>query len=138
MATVLMPLPNRDFDPTETGVPCRLLRGRGHRLVLATPDGTPGQADTKMVTGKGLGIFAPFMKADANGRAAYDEMAQSAEFQRPISYGEIRADNLDGLLLPGGHELRGKSAGQQRFPGPHRPPIAISIGVAGSGNLQAR
>jgi protease I len=103
MATVLMPLSNRDFDPTETGVPWRLLRGRGHRIVLATPDGRPGQADTKMVTGKGLGIFAPFMKTDANGRAAYDEMAQSAEFQRPISYGEIRADNFDALLLPGGH-----------------------------------
>ena len=43
MATILMPLPNRDFDPTETGVPWRVLTGLGHRIVFATPDGEPGQ-----------------------------------------------------------------------------------------------
>ena len=103
MATVLMPLPDSDFDPTESGVPWRTLRGRGHEIVFATPTGHIGQADPKMVTGKGLGILAPFLKADANGRDAYREMEQSVGFRHPISYGEVRAAHFDALLLPGGH-----------------------------------
>ncbi len=37
MAKILMPLPARDFDPTETGVPWRVLTERGHDVVFATP-----------------------------------------------------------------------------------------------------
>jgi hypothetical protein len=43
-----MPLPNNDFDPTEAGVPWRVLRDRGHRIVFATPDGTPGETDPRI------------------------------------------------------------------------------------------
>jgi protease I len=71
--------------------------------VFATPGGRPGQADPKMVTGTGLGILAPFLKADANGRSAHDEMARSAEFNHPIPYAEIRPAEYAALLLPGGH-----------------------------------
>jgi protease I len=56
-----------------------------------------------MVTGEGLDILSPLLKADANGRSAYLYMEQSDAFQRPISYGEIRAVDFDALLLPGGH-----------------------------------
>ena len=56
-----------------------------------------------MVTGEGLGIFAPFMKADRNGRLAYDEMVRSEEFLHPITYRDIRPDAVDALILPGGH-----------------------------------
>jgi hypothetical protein len=69
MATVLIPLPSRDFDPTEAAVPWRLLRERGHTIVFATPDGAPGEADARMVTGRGLGPLAPFLRADAHGRS---------------------------------------------------------------------
>jgi putative intracellular protease/amidase len=103
MSTVLIPLPSHDFDPTETGVPWRLLRAQGHRVVFATPDGRAGAADPKMVTGEGLGILAPLLKADANGRDGYAEMTLAAEFQKPISYGEIAVTDYDGLLLAGGH-----------------------------------
>jgi protease I len=103
MATVLIPLPSRDFDPTETAVPWRLLHALGHRVVFATPAGQPGEADPKMVTGEGLGVLALLLRAGVAGRAAYAELTQTAEFQRPISYGEIVASNFDALLLPGGH-----------------------------------
>jgi protease I len=103
MATVLIPLPDNDFDPTESGVPWRLLRARGHRLVFATPYGRPGEADPKMVTGEGLGILAPLLKADAAGKAAYQEMTESPEFHHPIAYTDIAAVECDALLLPGGH-----------------------------------
>jgi protease I len=103
MATVLIPLAACDFDPTETAVPWRLLRAHGHQVVFATPEGRPGAADPKMVTGEGLGMLGPLLRADAAGRAAYAELTRSAEFARPISYGEIVAANFDALLLPGGH-----------------------------------
>jgi protease I len=103
MATVLMPLPDRDFDPTETGVPWNTLTAAGHRVVFATPSGKPGAADPRMVTGVGLGIFAPFMQADALGRAAYASMIATPAFQNPLSYDDIPAAEFDALLLPGGH-----------------------------------
>lgn len=103
MATILMPLPKRDFDPTETGVPWRMLRERGHRIVFATPDGRPAEADPMMVTGKGLGVFASLLKADQHGRRCYDEMALCDGFRQPIRYDDIRVGDYDALLLPGGH-----------------------------------
>src|SRR5262249_13674910 len=71
MATLLMPLPDSDFDPTESGVPWRTMRDHGHNVVFATPAGRTARADPKMVTGEGLGILSPLLKADANGRSAY-------------------------------------------------------------------
>lgn len=103
MATILMPIPDAGFDPTETGVPWRTLRQRGHHIVFATPNGNIGQADPRIVTGEGLGIFAPVMRADHNGRSAYREMSQSNEYRHPISYCDVQPDRFDGLILPGGH-----------------------------------
>ena len=103
MAVVLIPLPYRDFDPTEAGVPWRLLYKQGHRVIVATEDGRSAEADPRMLTGEGLGIFAPFMKADANGRLAYEEMTRSEEFRHPIPYPAIRTTAIDALILPGGH-----------------------------------
>jgi protease I len=103
MATLLMPLPDSDFDPTESGVPWCTMRDHGHHVVFATPSGRTARADPKMVTGEGLGILAPLLKADANGRSAYLKMEQGDAFRRPISYGEIRAGDFDALLLTGGH-----------------------------------
>jgi len=56
-----------------------------------------------MVTGKGLGILAPFLIADSNGRNAYHELEKSKEFQNPIRYSDIDPANFQALLLPGGH-----------------------------------
>ncbi|HXY98988.1 MAG TPA: type 1 glutamine amidotransferase domain-containing protein [Stellaceae bacterium] len=103
MAGVVIVLPERDVDPTETGVPWRVLTGRGHEVVFATPDGRPAEADPRMVTGEGLGLFAPLLKADRNGRGAHDAMIASDAFRRPIPYGDVGADAFDALLLPGGH-----------------------------------
>lgn len=103
MALVLIPLPRRDFDPTEAGVPWRTLHQHGHRLVFATEDGRPAQADPRMLTGEGLGILAEFMRADANGRSAYEEMIRSQEFQHPVAYQTIHPEVIEGMILPGGH-----------------------------------
>ena len=98
-----MPLPSRDFDPTESAVPWRFLTQHGHEFIFATPDAKPAQADQRMVDGNGLGILRPFFIADKNGRSAYAEMQQSAEFLSPIAYDNIDIESYDAILLPGGH-----------------------------------
>lgn len=103
MATVLIPLPSRDFDPTEAAVPWKLLTARGHTVRFATPEGQPGAADERMLTGRGLGPWKPLLVADANGRAAYAEMAASEAFRHPLRWDDLQLDGLDALLLPGGH-----------------------------------
>ena len=103
MATILIPIPNSDFDPTEAAVPWKIWHALGHTLVFATPDGRPGQADARMLTGDGLGVLAPFLRADPRGQQAYRELEQSHEFQHPIAYAEIDSTNFHALCLPGGH-----------------------------------
>lgn len=103
MATVLILIPNRDFDPTETAVPWNILTTRGHSVIFATPDGCRGDADRRMLDGHGLGIFKPMLIADENARRAYAEMAGNPEFAGPRAYADLGIDDFDGLLLPGGH-----------------------------------
>ena len=75
---ILVAIPNSDFDPTEASVPWSILHALGHSITFATPDGGFARGDERMLTGKGLGILAPFLLADANGRKAYQEMARWA------------------------------------------------------------
>ncbi len=103
MAIVLMPLPSRDFDPTETGVPWLELTRRGHQVRFATPDGSIAHADQRIVHGTGLGPLKAILRADANGRAAYEAMTRDASFNNPWDYERARHEKIDGLLLPGGH-----------------------------------
>jgi protease I len=103
MPTVLIPIPSQDFDPTEAAVPWKTLRALGHKVVFATPDGKPARADERILTGRGLGVLARVLMADANGRQAYAEMAESAEFRQPMAWSEARISDIQGLLLPGGH-----------------------------------
>jgi putative intracellular protease/amidase len=103
MARILMPLPRRQFDPTESAVPWKILTQLGHEVIFATPDGQPGAADERMLAGAGLGIWKPLLIADANGRAAYTQMAASAAFGRPHAYDELAGVQFHALLLPGGH-----------------------------------
>ena len=98
-----MPLPAEGFDPTETGVPFRALATAGHRVVVATPLGAVAHADPRMVTGAGLRVFAPFLRADQTGHTAYEQMVSSSVFRAPISYNQMREQPYDALLLPGGH-----------------------------------
>jgi protease I len=103
MATVLLPIPSTDFDPTETAVLWRLLTHTGHSVVFATPDGLAGAADVRMLTGLGLGLLAPILRADANGLVAYTSMAQSLGFKKPLRWDQLQNQNFDAILLAGGH-----------------------------------
>ncbi len=119
MSNVLIPIPDSDFDPTEVAVSWRVLTRSGHQVVFATESGTPGEADDIMVTGRGLDMWSALpvlgaipiiglmLRANKDGRSAYRDLLQSAEFQHPISWAQATLDGIDALLLPGGHRARG-------------------------------
>ncbi|MGO9925771.1 MAG: type 1 glutamine amidotransferase domain-containing protein [Mycobacterium sp.] len=119
MGTVLIPIPDRDFDPTEVAVSWRVLTRNGHRVVFATESGMPGVADDIMVTGRGLDAWSALpvlgavpliglmLRANKGGRSAYRDMLRSAEYQHPVSWANATLDGIDALLLPGGHRARG-------------------------------
>jgi putative intracellular protease/amidase len=99
MARVLMPLPDRDFDPTETAVPWKLLTREGHEVVFATENGDATPAGDTLLLDGSLGKLGP---APAP-RAWYDEMARDAAFAKPVAWSAIKPAAYDGLILPGGH-----------------------------------
>lgn len=103
MKTVLIPIPDIDFDPTEVSVPWKVLKEKGYRILFATPSGKPGQADPIMVTGKGLRILSSLLKAKAEDVSLYRELEASPEFLDPKKYESVKQDSFDVLLLPGGH-----------------------------------
>lgn len=100
---MLIPLPRRDFDPTEVAVPWQVLTRAGHAVVFATPDGRAGQADAHMLEGTGLGPWKTLLRADARGREAYQQMERSEAFRQPLRYNQLDDLAFDGLVLPGGH-----------------------------------
>ncbi|MFO0637181.1 MAG: type 1 glutamine amidotransferase domain-containing protein [Nannocystaceae bacterium] len=103
MARILVPLPEQDVDPTEVGVPCRMLAEAGHTLVFATPQGRVASADVRMLTGKGLGPWTWVLRADARGREAWAVTAALPSFAQPITYDAIADTGFDAMHLPGGH-----------------------------------
>ena len=119
MAVVLIPIPDVDFDPTEVAVSWVVLRRQGHEVRFATASGRAGRADDLMVTGQGLDPwgFVPglsnivgvgrVLRADQRGRSAYAQLLRSEEFQGPVTWDAVDLDQVDGLLLPGGHRARG-------------------------------
>lgn len=100
---VLMPIPSKDFDPTETAIPWSLLTEAGVTVVFGTPDGIPGQCDERMLTGKDLGVLKGLLAANRAAFAAYNRMATSTEFMKPLRWQDLNANDFDGLILPGGH-----------------------------------
>lgn len=100
---VLIPIPEVDFDPTEVAVPWKMLSFAGHQVVFATPKGKRGNADQKIITGQGLGIFKSVLIANKNGRAAYEMLQEDKNFKNPISYKDLKSTDFDALILPGGH-----------------------------------
>jgi len=98
-----MPLPKKDFDPTEAAIPWKVLKAAGHEVAFATSDGIAPSADIRMVTGRGLGPWRLFLRADRNGRQAYAEMKEDPSFKHPFTWEDISETSFAGLILGGGH-----------------------------------
>ena len=100
IATVLIPLPDHDFDVTEVAVPWRLLTRLGHVVRFATEHGgTAPRADQRLLDGVIFGQLG----AAAEPKAFYRQMDSDEEFQTPIAWEDVKPDEFGGLILPGGH-----------------------------------
>jgi putative intracellular protease/amidase len=99
MTTVLMPLPSKDFDPTEAAIPWKRLREADMNVVFATPDGRPASCDPITLRGVVFGQIG----TKADDKETYRELEQDPAFQSPIRYQDIKASEYDGIHLSGGH-----------------------------------
>ena len=148
--TVLIALPERDYDPTEVAVSWQVLSEAGHRVRFATPDGTPAAADPLMISGEALDLWGKVpvlrhlkalglvLRARRIARRAHAAMLADTEFAAPARYADLRVGAYDGLVLPGGHYARGmcrylEDPVLQRFVGAFfdsgKPVAAICHGV---------
>ena len=119
MARVLIPLPARDFDPSEAAVSWQVLSNAGHTITFATPDGRPAAADDMMLSGEGLDLWGGIpllrklplvgllMRANRDARKAYAVMTANTNYAAPMHWDAVDPSVFDGLLLPGGHRARG-------------------------------
>lgn len=99
MATVLFPLPDRDFDVTEVAVPWRLLCEAGHEPVFATETGATPACDPLLLTGVVFGKLG----ARPEPIAFYRELERSPSFTAPRTWASCRVEDVDALFLAGGH-----------------------------------
>jgi putative intracellular protease/amidase len=114
-ADVLIPLPRRDYDPSEAALSWQLLTEAGYRVRFATPDGKPSAADARMLSGEGLDLWGCVpvlrrirllglaLRANATARRAHARMLGDPAYAAPLRFAELRVADYAGLLLPGGH-----------------------------------
>jgi len=103
IASVLIPVPDNDFDVTEVAVPWRLLTRAGHRVRFATErGGVAPDADQRLLDGVIFGQLG----AASEAKRFYAELRADDEFRAPVAWSDIEPGEFDGLILPGGHAPR--------------------------------
>jgi putative intracellular protease/amidase len=133
VSTIVIPLPDRDFDVTEVSVPWRVLRDAGHRVVFSTERGATPAADPLLLSGVIFGMLG----AKARTIAIYRELERDPAFLAPIEWSAIDPEVHDAMILPGGHargmrQYLGSEALRERvgaFWASARPVAAICHGV---------
>src|SRR5579871_6301197 len=103
MARILIPLPARDFDPSEAAVSWQVLSKAGHIVSFATPDGRPATADEMMLSGEGLDLWGAvpllrklplvglLMRANRDARRAYAAMIGDRNYAAPLRWDTVDA-----------------------------------------------
>lgn len=119
---VVIPLPSRDYDPSEAALAWRQLRDAGYRVCFATPDGLPATPDPVMMTGAGLDpwglipglrklkLLGLLLRARRDAREACAQMLADPDYRQPLRHERLRVEDFAGLLVPGGHWARGMRA----------------------------
>ena len=100
--SILMPLPDYDFDPMESAIPWQACILRGWKITFSTETGSVPQCDGNKLTGPLPG----YLSASKNARAAYQQMIEDPAYQHPIPYATIDPEHYQAMLLPGGDGLR--------------------------------
>lgn len=104
MKKVLIPIPTKHFDPSEVTIPWKIFTSNNVSVTFATPDSGEASCDQTMLTGKGLGLLAGILACSKEVQQNYQEMIQTYEYQHPLAWKDCKAENFDGVLLPGGHD----------------------------------
>lgn len=99
---ILILLPDRDYDPTESSVPWQAMRQAGIEVRFATPEGWPAYADPRLVD-IGFGLLNPFLMTRKADLASYARMIEDEAFNQPLAYADVDPSQFAGLLIPGGH-----------------------------------
>ena len=105
---ILIVLPDKDFDPTETSVPWHYLREAGYDVRFATPSGEPGEADARLIE-TGFSVLSPIFMTRPEVVELYQAMSSDEHFQKPLAYEEVREEDFEAILVPGGHAQGMKS-----------------------------
>jgi len=104
MKRIWMPLPDHDFDVSESAVPWKVLTRAGHEVVFATERGDRPAADQRLLDGVVFGKLG----AEPEPKAFYHEMAGTTGFRAPRTWAEFAPADFDAIVLPGGHAPRMK------------------------------
>lgn len=96
---ILMPLPDHDFDPSESAFPWRVCTDRGWQVTFATENGNVAACDRRLLKGPILGPLG----AGPRGLSNYKRMIASPEFNHPIKYADINVNDYEAVSLTGGH-----------------------------------
>jgi putative intracellular protease/amidase len=96
---VLIPIPDNDFDLTEVSVPWKHFLDNGIEVTFSTENGKVAKTDPLLITGVIFGKLG----AKPEVIKIYSELEKNSNFLNPITYNEIRPEDYDALLLPGGH-----------------------------------
>jgi putative intracellular protease/amidase len=97
--SVLMCLPNHDFDPSEAAVTWEVLHTAGIDVEFATPNGRPAAGDRDALRG---GFRGPF-PARPDAVTAYNRMLEVSSYARPMTWSDAASWDPDGVVFPGGH-----------------------------------
>jgi putative intracellular protease/amidase len=97
--TIVIPLPDRDFDVTEVAVPWKVFVRAGHRVIFATESGATPAADPLLLTGVLFGQLG----AEPEPIAFYRELERAPELTEPETWDAVDPERADALFLPGGH-----------------------------------
>ena len=103
MARILLIVSNIEFDPTEACVPWKVLTEAGHDVWFASGDGNMAACDPATLTGEGIPKHLQSLAAKSENRKIYADMAASERFQNPLSWNDVKPNEFDALVLPGGH-----------------------------------
>jgi len=88
------------LNRAEVAVPWRLLTRLGHVVRFATErGGRAPAADQRLLDGVIFGALG----AAVEPKSFYAEMQSDPEYKAPIAWADVRPDEFDGLILPGGH-----------------------------------
>lgn len=101
---ILIPIPTYGFDPSEVAIPWKILFKEKFEIIFATPNGKKASTDSIMLHGKKLGIWKSVLQARKDAITAYYEMEKNQYFCNPLKYNDIKENDFDAILLPGGHD----------------------------------